>query len=288
MGSDADMNGSSSGNTPTRVGWIAALVVGAAVFAVLRFPAGFMLPSSIAFGIAATLLFVLLLSSSGPTSSAEERDVRVRRIVPQPEPEADPAPRASVMPNRVTSGPKPAPQPVGDAPIAPVSAAASPNPVIEAPVVPQPVGFVEAPPAAAELVSRRKPPASKAAKGTARPEEKAAGKPKTAAKPKAAKAKAPVPAAGGLARLAGPRGGKADDLKEIEGIGPALEKLINGLGFYHFDQIASWSEADVALVDAEMKTFKGRIARDKWVVQAGIIVSEGLDAFRERARTNNY
>jgi NADH-quinone oxidoreductase subunit E len=63
---------------------------------------------------------------------------------------------------------------------------------------------------------------------------------------------------------------------------------VNSLGFYHFDQIASWSDADVALVDAEMKTFKGRIARDKWVAQAKIIVAEGLEAFRERAKTNNY
>ena len=33
---------------------------------------------------------------------------------------------------------------------------------------------------------------------------------------------------------------------------------------------------------------KGRITRDKWVSQAKIIVSEGLEAFRERAKTNNY
>lgn len=94
--------------------------------------------------------------------------------------------------------------------------------------------------------------------------------------------------AAGPQRLAAPLGGKADDLKEIEGIGPAMEKLVNSLGFYHFDQIASWSEADVAVVDAEMKTFKGRIARDRWVAQAKIIATEGLEAFRERAKTNNY
>lgn len=89
-------------------------------------------------------------------------------------------------------------------------------------------------------------------------------------------------------RLSGPRGGKADDLKEIEGIGPALEKLVNSLGFYHFDQIANWSEADVAWVDENMKSFKGRITRDKWVAQAKIIMAEGLEAFRIRAKTNDY
>ena len=89
-------------------------------------------------------------------------------------------------------------------------------------------------------------------------------------------------------RLSGPRGGKADDLKEIEGIGPALEKLVNSLGFYHFDQIANWSDADVAWVDENMKSFKGRITRDKWVAQAKIIMAEGLEAFRIRAKTNDY
>ncbi len=92
----------------------------------------------------------------------------------------------------------------------------------------------------------------------------------------------------GPERLAAPRDGRADNLKEIEGIGPAMEKLVNDLGFYHFSQIAGWSDGDVAWVDANMKTFKGRITRDRWVAQAKIIVSEGLEAFRERARTNNY
>jgi predicted flap endonuclease-1-like 5' DNA nuclease len=89
-------------------------------------------------------------------------------------------------------------------------------------------------------------------------------------------------------RLTGPRAGKADNLKEIEGIGPALEKLCNELGCYHFDQIANWSQGDVAWVDQNMKTFKGRIIRDKWVAQAKLIVAEGLDAFRVRAKTNDY
>lgn len=123
--------------------------------------------------------------------------------------------------------------------------------------------------------------------------------PAPAVKPAAASEPAPVvtPAAAAVAeaapadgpqRLSGPKGGKADNLKELEGVGPALEKLLNERGFYHFDQIAAWSEADVAAVDAEMKTFKGRITRDKWVAQAKIIVTEGLEAFRERAKTNNY
>lgn len=138
--------------------------------------------------------------------------------------------------------------------------------------------------AAAKPKAEPKPKAAKAkvdAKVSAGTETKA--KAAKTAKPKAAKAEPQ-----GLVRLKAPRKGKPDDLQEIEGIGPALEKLVNSLGFFHFDQIAAWTEADVALVDAEMKTFKGRIARDKWVEQARIIVSDGLEAFRERARSNDY
>jgi len=92
----------------------------------------------------------------------------------------------------------------------------------------------------------------------------------------------------GPERLSAPRHGKADALTEIEGIGPAMAKLCNDLGFYHFSQIAGWSDADVAWVDANMGFFKGRIVRDKWVAQARLIVSEGLDAFRVRTKTNDY
>ena len=103
-----------------------------------------------------------------------------------------------------------------------------------------------------------------------------------------AAAAAPVAALAGPLRLSAPRNGVADDLKQLEGVGPAMEKLVNEMGFYHFDQIAAWTEADVALVDAEMKGFKGRIARDRWVEQARIIVTEGLEAFHERTKTNSY
>jgi len=141
----------------------------------------------------------------------------------------------------------------------------------------------DAAPAKAPRVA--KPKAAPAAKAVAKPAAKVAVKP--AAKPAAAKAPK-VKKPDGPLRLSAPRKGKADDLKEIEGIGPALEKLCHSLGFYHFDQIAGWSAADVDWVDANMKTFKGRVVRDKWIAQSKIIVSEGLDAFRIRAQTNDY
>jgi predicted flap endonuclease-1-like 5' DNA nuclease len=163
----------------------------------------------------------------------------------------------SVGPVSVISGEKPS-----------AAAPATSHPVAEAAA--QPVAFVSAPVPAPEAMPK------------AAPKPRAERAPaKAPARPKAAKPAGPV-------RLKAPRKGRADDLKEIEGIGPALETLVNSLGFYHFDQIANWTDADVALVDAEMKTFKGRITRDKWVSQAKIIVTEGLEVFRERAKTNDY
>jgi len=69
--------------------------------------------------------------------------------------------------------------------------------------------------------------------------------------------------------LDGPRGGVADDLKKIKGIGPKLEKTVNSLGFWHFDQVAAWTAEEVAWVDATLEGInKGRATRDGWVSQA--------------------
>lgn len=88
--------------------------------------------------------------------------------------------------------------------------------------------------------------------------------------------------------LLGPRGGVADKLQTIEGIGPAMEKLCHELGIFHFDQIASWGAAEVAWMDGNLKGFKGRVTRDRWVRQASLIGEVGIDEFLRRAKTNDY
>ena len=88
--------------------------------------------------------------------------------------------------------------------------------------------------------------------------------------------------------LTAPREGGADKLQSIEGIGPALEKLCHELGIFHFDQIAAWGPAEIAWMDSNLKGFRGRVSRDKWVAQAKIIVTEGMDVFLVRAKTNDY
>jgi NADH-quinone oxidoreductase subunit E len=97
-------------------------------------------------------------------------------------------------------------------------------------------------------------------------------------------AKAPVPEAGKKPKaLKAARKGKADDLKLILGIGPKLETLCHSLGFFHFDQIAAWTEAEIAWVDENLEGFKGRVTRDKWVVQARVLAGGGTVADAEAA-----
>ena len=83
-----------------------------------------------------------------------------------------------------------------------------------------------------------------------------------------------APASGpGGAFLDAPRGGKADDLKLIKGIGPKLEERLNSLGLYHHDQIAALTEAQIAHIDEQLD-LRGRITRDDWVGQAAALAKK--------------
>ena len=242
------MNNSENRRAPSLGGWVIAAGAGL-VAAAVSFVAGHLDYSQSGFiGVGIFLLVGLILGMYWGSAAAPAPMSAVAKPV-MPAATAAPA-----MPATTTA--------------APVMAEAAPAAFMTAPMA----DLVPAPAKAARVAQPK----------TAKPVvTKVAAKP---AAPKGAKAKKPD----GPVRLSAPRKGKADDLKEIEGIGPALEKLCNSLGFYHFDQIAGWSDADVAWVDANMKTFKGRIVRDKWIAQSKIILSEGLEAFRVRAQTNNY
>lgn len=115
--------------------------------------------------------------------------------------------------------------------------------------------------------------------GTASPAETvSAPAAKASAAPAKAAAKAAAPAqssadASKPALLSAPRAGGADDLKKISGVGPKLEEQLNAAGVYHYDQIASWSAAEVAWADENLTKFKGRISRDDWVGQAKALLN---------------
>jgi NADH-quinone oxidoreductase subunit E len=110
--------------------------------------------------------------------------------------------------------------------------------------------------------------------------------PKASAVNSATNATSGAEAAPGLkpATLDAPSDGKGDDLKLIKGIGPKLATLCNRLGFYHFDQIASWTAEEVAWVDQNLEGFKGRVSRDNWVEQAKALASGGETEFSARVK----
>lgn len=68
--------------------------------------------------------------------------------------------------------------------------------------------------------------------------------------------------------------GKSDALQTIKGVGPKLERLLHGIGVYYFWQIDEWDRSDVLMVDDLLEVFKGRIERDRWVDQAGLLKSQ--------------
>lgn len=58
-----------------------------------------------------------------------------------------------------------------------------------------------------------------------------------------------------------------DDLKQISGVGPAIEKRLNGAGIYQFQQIANWSTETAERLTKEL-SLGIRVKRDRWISQA--------------------
>ena len=65
-----------------------------------------------------------------------------------------------------------------------------------------------------------------------------------------------------------------DDLQRIKGVGPVNERRLRDLGIFHFDQIASWTRAEIRWV-ATYLAFPGRIDREQWVAQASNLAHGG-------------
>ncbi|MCB9297604.1 MAG: DUF1049 domain-containing protein [Lewinellaceae bacterium] len=76
-----------------------------------------------------------------------------------------------------------------------------------------------------------------------------------------------------------------DDLTLIDGIGPFLEKKLNEIGVFTYDEISSWDTARTREVTHAIQYFEGRIERDKWVEQAARLAlkkHENPEAFKGR------
>ncbi|MEV8642194.1 ATP-binding cassette domain-containing protein [Mesorhizobium ciceri] len=110
----------------------------------------------------------------------------------------------------------------------------------------------------------------------AKPAPKATSKAATGTAAKSTASAKPAAKTGEISnRLAAPRGGKADNLTRIKGIGTVNEKKLNDHGIFHFDQIGAWKKADVEAAEAYL-AFDGRIAREEWVKQARLL-GQGRD-----------
>ena len=90
-----------------------------------------------------------------------------------------------------------------------------------------------------------------------------AGRPKGSGK---AKAKAAAP----------------DNLVALKGLGPKAAARLNALGITRFDQIAAWSDEDVARIAPELGNFRDRVVRDRWVEQAGHLASGDTAGFEAK------
>lgn len=84
--------------------------------------------------------------------------------------------------------------------------------------------------------------------------------------------------------LDAPRGGAGDDLKQIKGVGPKMEQMLNTMGVWHFEQMASWSAKEVKWVDDNLEGFKGRVTRDDWVKQAKVLAEGGTTEFSKKVK----
>jgi large subunit ribosomal protein L21 len=73
----------------------------------------------------------------------------------------------------------------------------------------------------------------------------------------------------------------ASNLSLISGVGPTIEKKLRAAGITSWNDIAAWTDADIARWDEELK-LRGRATREEWVEQA----KELLDGKPPRAKAD--
>jgi len=73
-----------------------------------------------------------------------------------------------------------------------------------------------------------------------------------------------------------------DDLLKLKGVGPKLNMLLIELGVTRFAQIAAWTDADLAAIDAKLGNFRGRPVRDQWIDQAKYLAAGDVAGFEAK------
>ncbi len=69
-----------------------------------------------------------------------------------------------------------------------------------------------------------------------------------------------------------------DNLQQIKGIGPAIEKTLNEMGITCFHHIAGMSEYDINRLAERLKGLHTRIYREDWIGQARALDARGVSA----------
>ena len=83
--------------------------------------------------------------------------------------------------------------------------------------------------------------------------------------------------------LSEPKDGKEDNLCEIKGIGKVIDEKLKNLGVFHFEQIAQWTQKDIAWIDEHL-AFKGRVEREDWIGQAKLLAEGKETEFSKRVK----
>lgn len=65
-----------------------------------------------------------------------------------------------------------------------------------------------------------------------------------------------------------------NDLTKISGIGPAIQKKLNEIGIYSFQQISELTPEMVEQITKTIKFFPDRIGRDNWIGQAAALARQ--------------
>ena len=63
-----------------------------------------------------------------------------------------------------------------------------------------------------------------------------------------------------------------ENLQEIRGIGPSIEKTLNHFDIFRFNQIVAISDYEIEAIARKIKGFKSQIYREDWIGQAEIMV----------------
>ena len=65
----------------------------------------------------------------------------------------------------------------------------------------------------------------------------------------------------------------ASDITQLKGLGPKLAATLAALGYARLEQIATLTPDQAAALDAQLGVFQGRMARDRWIEQARLLVA---------------